>query len=239
MPKTEKLGQQLIEAGLLTQDQVKKVHEYQNSMGGSFADSVVKLGFISDNKLTNLLAQKHGLPICNLKDQVLPEGLIKRVPWQLIRKHQIVPIQQSNKTLTVAIADPMDYDAIEELQFATGLQVEFNLAPRKQIAAAIQQFAKKLGASPSGGRLRPASQGALKALSETSEADLMEEVKARSDGKLTSSNLNRADMREALIPALIRKGVISKHDLFDAVLDLLMKKGVISDRELQSMKRNG
>lgn len=242
MAKTEKLGQQLMEAGLVSADQLQKAVEYQQSMGGSVADAMVKLGFISDSKLTRLLAQKHNLPVCDLSSQILPEGLMARVPFALMIKHQVVPVQLTNKTLTIAIADPMDYDAVEELQYATSLQVEFNLAERGQIAKAIGEFAQKTGRSMSepsmrAMRMRPASQGALKALSEIGENALMDEMKTRSEGKITGTTISKADIREAAVAALLKKGVITKAELFDATLDLLMRKGVLTARDIQQFRR--
>lgn len=238
----KRIGQQLVEAKLLSFDQLNTAVEYQKTLGGTIGQIVVKLGFISDAELTKFLAKQYGLPIINLSEVVLPVDLFKKVPAELIEKHQIVPVHHTGRTLTIATADPTDYETIEELQYATGLQIELNLAPRAAIVKALNEFKNqseaeqkkggaRAGKTVSQGSLEPSKAGGI-------EAGIIEEVRERSAGKIPTAALNKGELREALIPALIKKGVISRVELIDAVLDLLLKKGVIDQRDLREAMKD-
>ena len=229
-----KIGSQLIDAGLLTKEQVNTVIEYQNARGGTFGEIIVKLGFISEMDLTRFLASRYGLTIVDLKELVLPMDLVRKLPLSMVEKHQIVPIQMSGNTLTIATSDPTDYGTIEELQFATGLRIELNLAPRSDIANAIEEIKTRIQR-----RRTKRPTGALEALSDFGESALVDNLRNKSGGKLNPANFTRADLRDALIPLLIKKGVISRADLYDATLDLLVKKGVLDASDFSDILRDG
>jgi hypothetical protein len=233
------LGDEFVAAGLITKEQLATALEYQKSLGGSLGQIVVKLGFVPDTKLTSFLGKKFGVPIVDLKTVVLPLELAKRVPWELIQKHQVVPVHVEGRTLTIATADPLDFEAIEELQYATSMQVEYNLSPRSHITGAIKEFAQQLGrGTPSQPAIsskhsRPVSAGTLHSLRETGEQELLDGARSAASARVPTGAINKAELREALIPLLIRKGVITKNELYDAVVDLLEQKGVVDSKELR------
>ncbi len=188
--------------------------------------------------MTSWLSRKYKIPVEDLMHIVLPLDLAKRIPWELIQKHQVVPIHSEGKNLTIATADPLDYSAIEELQFATSLQIDYRLSPRSHIQKAIKEFAQKLGrGTPSQPAIqaqrRPASAGAMASYGSNNEEMLIEGIKERLP---TQVAINRSEMREALIPVLIKKGVITRAELFDAVMDLLVEKGLVDKNDLRTQR---
>lgn len=234
MPQEDRkrIGQRLIDASLLSFDQLNTALEYQKSLGGTIGQIVVKLGFVSDEAMTEFLAKEYGLTIMDLPAVVLPLELAKKIPWELIDRHQIVPIHQSSKTLTICTADPTDYNAIEELQYATGMKIELNLAPRSAISKSIAELKDMLAhgdPSEQAPKQRPVERA--------DEDDLLDDLRSRTEGKISPAGLTKGELREAVIPVLLKKGVISRAELYDAVIDVLVRKGVIDEGDVKPFKR--
>ncbi|MCK6438925.1 MAG: hypothetical protein L6Q71_01845 [Planctomycetes bacterium] len=233
----KRMGEALVEKGMITQDQLITALEYQKSVGGPLGQVLIKLGFITAVDLTNFLAELFSVPIVDLPAMILPIDLVKSIPWDLIKRHKILPIHQDGMTLTICTADPTDFDAIEEVQYATGKQVDLNLAPLPEITRTIMQLearAKKARA-PSAPSV-PAQTANAKGGSTTNEDKMVEDVRTRSEGKLSSLNMTKAELREALILLLLKKGVITRAELYDAVAELLVKKGVLDAKDADKLK---
>ena len=244
-----KLGELLLKRKLVSKEQLNTAIEYQKSLGGKIGNIVVKLGFISDEQLTRELAHHYGMEVTDLANQILPLDLLKSVPRQIIEKHELIPVHVTGTVVTVAMSDPTDYEALDELQFATGKKIETTIATRDSIKRAIAEFLAQLDRAAeakagapksedrpgSAGKLRPASAGSLKALAESTESSLIENVKRKIEAagpKVAPNMLTRAELRAVVVPLLLKKGVITEGELFDAVVDLLKRKGVLSDREM-------
>lgn len=189
-----KLGRMLTEAKLLTEEQLKKAVEFQKEVGGKLGAIIVKLGFVSDEVLTGFLAKQQGLPIVNLTELVLPWNLVKRVPRSLIEKHQVLPIAFKDGVLTLAISDPFDYDAIEEIQLATNYRIEIHLASREQIKKAISDV---LYQEP-----------------EKTKEEILKDLE-EGDRKAGAPALSVARIQKALVALLVEKKVITERELHD------------------------
>jgi type IV pilus assembly protein PilB len=239
-----KLGELLLKRKLITKEQLQSAIEYQRTLGGKLGQIVVKLGYISDDALTRELARSYNMGVTDLANQVLPMDLLKAVPKEIIQKHEIVPVHATQAVITIAMADPTDYEALDELQFVTGKKIEVTIATRDSIKRAIAEFLGHIEVESHGslqkvksaGKLRPASQGSLRALAEATESSLVDSVKQRlgeASPTINTSAVTRADLRSAVIPLLVKKGVITEGELFDAVTALLVKKGVVDERDLK------
>ncbi len=189
------LGRMLVEAGLLTAEQLKMAVDFQKSVGGKLGAIIVKLGFIEDQTLTNFIARQQGLPVVNLDELVLPENLVKRIPRKLIEKHHVVPIRYHDGVLAIATSDPFDYEAIEELQLAVDSRIEMHLAARSQILRSIHEIFYKEEAAPPVG--------------EKSKEQLLREL----EGEGAAAKPTPAQMLEALVPLLIEKGIVTEEEL--------------------------
>jgi len=196
------LGQMLVEAGLLTAEQLKMAMDFQKSVGGKLGAIIVKLGFIEDTTLTNFIARQQGLPVVNLDELVLPENLVKRIPRKLIEKHHVVPIRYHDGVLAIATSDPFDYEAIEELQLAVDSRIEMNLSPRSQILRSIHEIFYKEEAAPP--------------VKEKSKEQLLQEL----EGREAAEKPKPEQMLAALIPLLVEKGIITEEDLARKVREM-------------------
>jgi type IV pilus assembly protein PilB len=199
MEERVRLGDMLVEANLLTEEQLKMAANFQKEVGGKLGAIIVKLGFIEDQTLINFIGRQQGLPVVNLDELVLPENLVKRIPRKLIEKHHVIPIRFGRNVLTVATSDPFDYEAIEELQLAlSDTKIEMHLAPRSQILKCINDLFYREEESR-----RPP---------EKSKEDLLREMDDE-ERHVATEKVSPALLREALIPLLLEKGVITKEEL--------------------------
>ena len=203
MEERVRLGKMLVDAGLLTGEQLKKAIDAHKKVGGRLGSTIVKLGYIQEKTLTEFIGRQQGLAIVEIDELVIPENLVKKIPRNIIEKHEIIPIGIKGETLTIAIADPFDFDALEELQLVVDYKIEMNLAPRSSIVKAIRDiFGEK--------------KEAIEA-EKTKEELLREIAEERSSHSLRNPSagldVTPLQMRKALVPLLIEKGIITEEEL--------------------------
>lgn len=199
MEERVRLGTMLVKAGLLNPEQLKIAVKFQKEVGGKLGAIIVKLGFLEDHTLTDFIAKQQGLPVVNLEELVLPENLVRRIPKKLIEKHHVVPIESHRNSLTIATSDPFDYEAIEELQLTlTDVKIEIKLAPRSQILKVIADFFEK-------------KEGEDTTVREKTKDELLRELEE--EDKPAGDRVTMLQLREALMPLLIEKGIITREDL--------------------------
>jgi type IV pilus assembly protein PilB len=133
-----KLGDLLVEAKLLTSEQLKTALDYQKKTGLKLGEVLEKLGFVSEDEILACLANQLSMEIVNLKNIIIPNALVKKIPLQLIEKYNIIPIGISGDTLTIATSDPTDYGVVEQIQLLTDQKVDMVLATTTEIKIAIR-----------------------------------------------------------------------------------------------------
>jgi len=135
----EKLGKLLISARLINEEQLQKAIFTQKKEGGRLGSILVKLGFMEENKLLTFLSQQYKLPFVDPARLEIDPAVIKLVPSELVQKHHVIPIKRTGSTLSVAMADPSDVFAIDDIKFMTSYDVAPVLASEGAIIAAINQ----------------------------------------------------------------------------------------------------
>lgn len=126
MAERKKLGEMLIEGGLIDQYQLKSALAHQRQWGGRIGANVVKLGFVTEDELVAFLSRAFNLPSVNMHAVKVPPQVIAAVPKEVAKKYGIVPLQQSpdKKQLTVAMSDPTNLLALDELTFLVNARVK-------------------------------------------------------------------------------------------------------------------
>lgn len=134
------LGQFLVRSGLIARAQLERAVELQVQSGGLVIDYLTRLGFISEEKLTSFLAEKFSFP--ELKEGALsvPEELLSAIPAHLVLRYQILPVKLSNSTLTLAMVDPLNLSAINEVKFITGYEVKLAVARPSVLKKVINKY---------------------------------------------------------------------------------------------------
>ena len=135
----QRIDEILVRTNLVSQEQLREALAYQQANGGLLATALVKLGFMGEEQVTNALSERFGVPAVNLSTLQVDSMVAKLVPQEAARKHQVVPIQRIGATLKLAMADPADMLALDEIRFMTGLNVEPVLASERAILETIER----------------------------------------------------------------------------------------------------
>ena len=135
-----KLGEMLIKANLLTPKKLQEALEYQKANGGKLGFNLVKLGLVKEEEITRVLSQQHGVPSINLRTMDLDDGVVKLIPSEVAQKYLILPVSRTGATLTVAMVDPTNVFAMDDIKFMTGYNVEPVVASEVAIKEAIDKY---------------------------------------------------------------------------------------------------
>ncbi|MGH7362666.1 MAG: GspE/PulE family protein, partial [Candidatus Methylomirabilales bacterium] len=140
-----RLGDMLVKANLITEEQLKKALHQQESQGGRLGSNLVKLGFISEDDITSFLSKQYGVPSINLSHFEIDAAVIKLIPGEIAQKHMVVPINRTGSVLTVAMADPSNIFTIDDIKFMTGFKVEPVVAAESSIKNALNKYYDSAG----------------------------------------------------------------------------------------------
>ena len=129
-----RLGEILVKESLISQDQLQKALDYQRANGGRLGTCLMKMGFISDDDITGVLSRQYGVPSINLKYYEVDPTVIKLIPQDTAMRYQMVPLSRVGSTLTIAMTDPTNVFAMDDIKFMTGFNVEPVVASEAAIA---------------------------------------------------------------------------------------------------------
>src|SRR5881628_885964 len=135
-----RLGELLTKASLITQDQLKDALKVQKDTGSKLGETLIKLGFVSEEDITECLSQQFGVPSINLAHFEIDSSVIKLIPADVARKYNILPVNKTGATITIAMADPTNVFAMDDIKFMTGYNVEPVVASELGIKAAIDNY---------------------------------------------------------------------------------------------------
>jgi len=136
----ERLTDLLIKQNLIKQEDLDKAIQAQKEKGGRLSEILVKMGFISENDLTSCLSQSLGLPPLDLSRVKVDPAVIKIIPHDIARYYQIIPISKIGKTLSLAMADPLNIFAIDDVKALTGYEINPIIGKPKDIISAIEAY---------------------------------------------------------------------------------------------------
>ena len=134
-----KLGQILLEENLITPDQLKQALEHQRANGGRLGNSLVRLGFLSDDGVMAVLSRQFSVPSINLAGFEVDPGVTKLIPMETALKYQVLPLSRVGSSLTLAMVDPTNVFAMDDIMFMTGFNIEPVVASETAVAAAIKR----------------------------------------------------------------------------------------------------
>lgn len=135
-----KLGEILVRENLINPQQLREALEYQRQSGGRLGSNLVKLGFISDDVITAVLSRQYGVPSINLELFQIDEETINLISQEVALKYSVLPISKVGSTLTMAMADPTNVFAMDDIKFMTGLNVEPVIASEASVQIAIGKY---------------------------------------------------------------------------------------------------
>ena len=136
----KKLGEILVREQVISIDQLEKARQEQKLSGGRLGRALVKLGYVEESKMQDILAQQYGVPSVDLGNFEIDPDVIKLVSKDVCEKHCVIPISRSGNTVVVAMSDPSDVFVRDDLAFITRCKVEVVVAPDTAIQAAIDRY---------------------------------------------------------------------------------------------------
>src|SRR6476660_10509696 len=160
-----RIGELLLKEKRITPEQLQEVLAYQKANGGKLGLILVKLGFVKDEDITALLSKQYGVPSINLLQFDIDPAVIKLIPAETSHKYQIIPLSRNGATLTIAMTDPTNVFAMDDIKFMTGYTVEPVVASEIAIGDAIEKYypSGKTGAAAAPGAKggKPGAPGAV------------------------------------------------------------------------------
>ena len=135
-----RIGELLLKEKRITPEQLQEALNYQRQNGGKLGYNLIKLGYVKDEEITALLSKQYGVPSIALTQFEIDPAVVKLVPAETAQKYQIVPLSRAGATLTIAMTDPTNVFAMDDLKFMTGYNVEPVVASETAVVAAIQKY---------------------------------------------------------------------------------------------------
>ncbi len=135
-----RIGELLLKEKRITALQLQEALNYQKQNGGKLGANLVKMGFVKDEEITALLSKQYGVPSIALNQFEIDPAVIKLVPAETARKYQIVPLSRAGATLTIAMTDPTNVFAMDDVKFMTGYNVEPVVASETAVLDSIDKY---------------------------------------------------------------------------------------------------
>jgi len=139
MASENRLGELLVREKLISLQQLRQAQDEQRKSGNNLGYTLAKLGYISDGEITSFLSAQYRVPAVNLDEYELDPAVLKLVSKEVCEKHKVVPLSRSGNALIVAMADPTNLHAIDDIKFLTSFNVEPVVASEGAIAAALER----------------------------------------------------------------------------------------------------
>ena len=212
-----KLGQLLVSSNIISQEQLKEALGMQKRAGGRLGTNLVKLGYITEEKLVTFLSRQYGVPAVELSEYKIDQAILKLVPRDIARKYLIMPVARVGATLTIAMADPSNVFAIDDVKFMTGYSVEVVVSSESSIINAISEL------------YRGGGDALVTAKKKKAGADQALQAK--------DYTLSDDDLRDEGLEATFDEGMMIDVDEFDRVVDKAIDDvEVVEERDEEAVK---
>ncbi|HEX8709839.1 MAG TPA: type IV-A pilus assembly ATPase PilB [Pyrinomonadaceae bacterium] len=135
-----KLGEILVRENLLTAQQLREALDYQRTHGGRLGYNLVKMGLVSDDMITAVLSRQYGVPSVNLDLFDIETSVIRLIPQEVAQKYSVLPLSRVGASLTLAMVDPTNVFAMDDIKFMTGLNIEPVVVSEASVQDAISKY---------------------------------------------------------------------------------------------------
>ena len=135
-----KLGEILVRENLISPQHLREALDYQREHGGRLGYNLVRLGLVSDDMITAVLSRQYGIPSVNLELFDIDESVIRLIPQEVAQKYSVLPLSRVGATLTLAMVDPTNVFAMDDIKFMTGLNIEPVVVAEASVQQAIARY---------------------------------------------------------------------------------------------------
>src|ERR687892_204543 len=135
-----KLGEILVRENLISPQNLREALDYQREHGGRLGFNLVKLGLVSDDMITAVLSRQYGIPSVNLDLFNIDASVLSLIPRDVADKYSVLPLSRVGATLTLAMVDPTNVFAMDDIKFMTGLNIEPVVVSEASVQEAISRY---------------------------------------------------------------------------------------------------
>jgi type IV pilus assembly protein PilB len=179
MANNNRLGELLVREKLISLSQLRHAQDEQQKSGQNLGYTLAKLGYVSDDEITSFLSQQYRVPTIDLEEYEVDAEVLKLVPKEPCERHKVLPISRTGNALIVAMADPTNLNAIDDLKFLTGYNIEPVIASESAIHSAIERY---YNAGPSYDEVMAGfDEGEIDVVGDEEDLNLLELEKASAD----------------------------------------------------------
>ena len=189
-----RIGELLLKEKRITPEQLQEALSYQRQNGGKLGANLVKLGFVKDEEITSLLSKQYGVPSISLNQFEIDPAVIKLVPAETAHKYQIIPLSRVGATLTIAMTDPTNVFALDDLKFMTGYNVEPVVAWETAVLDAIQKYYGAPGQGPA--KISASAAAKAAAIVETAPGESALEIASRAMSEMPMLDADEVEVLE-------------------------------------------
>ena len=136
---SQRLGDLLVKEKIITTEQLEQANKVQKEQSCRLGSALVKLGFLSDEDVTNFLSRQYGVPAINLSYFEIDPAVVKLIPFETAKRYQILPLSRVGASLTIAMVDPTNVFAMDDIKFMTGFNIEPVVASESSILSGIDK----------------------------------------------------------------------------------------------------
>lgn len=136
----KRLGDILVEAGLITSEQLQEALGKQKVLGKRLGKVLVETGMTNEDSIATTLARQMNIPYLNLNELTVPPEVLTTIPEGIVRSHNLLPVHLTGNMLQISMADPLDVFIIDEIHYQTGYELEVAISPESQVEAAIRHY---------------------------------------------------------------------------------------------------
>ncbi len=220
MAERKRLGDILKEAGLIDEFQLQSALSHQRNWRGKLGSILIELGFIKESEIAKVLSEKLRIARIDLFHPEIAEETINLIKPEIAKKHGVIPVKVEGRVLTLAIADPMDMEALDEVRFITGFAVKPALAMETEIRDAVKKYYDKEILQH---REAPTIQEKLQ------DAPQEMEIVRQAPGAAGRAATEEPERH------LGREEQVTVRELIEALISLLIEKELITREELAQM----
>jgi type IV pilus assembly protein PilB len=134
------LGDALVRNDLLSEDELEEAKEHAAKDGKGLTGALARLGYVKETQLVEFLSRQYGVPSINLEEVEVEESVIDLVPKDVAERHNIIPIDKHGSTIVVAMTDPSNIYAMDDIKFLTGFDVEAVVTSEASIESALERY---------------------------------------------------------------------------------------------------
>ena len=136
---SQRLGDLLVKEKIITPEQLEQANKVQKEQSCRLGSALVKLGFLTDEDVTNFLSRQYGVPAINLSYFEIDPAVVKLIPFETAKRYQILPLSRVGASLTIAMVDPTNVFAMDDIKFMTGFNIEPVVASESSIQSGIEK----------------------------------------------------------------------------------------------------